>query len=121
MALLLLSTTLLAAEPQVMVTTVSGEAVPALGPCFTTPPPRFEMEGAAGRAVFEIRVRRGRVAIVSTTTIDPRLEPLRSCFERELAAWDWGVRRATIALPLQIAPVPEAPGPAVEPVGPSED
>ena len=105
---MLLLTTALAGDPatplptEPVVTLPEHPAGPPLRQCLTDPSPRE----ASGRIVFELRIRRGKVAVISTATTDPRLEAYRPCFERELVAWDWGVRRATIEVPVEVAPEP---------------
>jgi hypothetical protein len=64
-------------------------------------PSRFE---PAGRVTLLVRIRRHRVSLVTTASADPGLAPFAPCFERELAALAWPVRRDRVELPIVVAP-----------------
>jgi hypothetical protein len=67
-------------------------------------PSRFE---PAGRVTLVVRIRRHRVSLVTTATADPGLAPFAPCFERELAAAAWPVRRDRVEVPILVAPAEE--------------
>src|SRR5687767_2477578 len=57
-----------------------------------------------GRLLLVLRIRRNRVALVTTAAADPAVAPLAPCFERELAAAAWTLRRGRVELPIVVAP-----------------
>lgn len=56
----------------------------------------------AGALVFEIRVRRGKVALATLASADPHVAAFGPCFERELVAWSWPVRRDDLRVTVRI-------------------
>lgn len=51
---------------------------------------------ASGTVVFQVRLRRGNVSLVSVMSADPGTVSYQSCMERVLASYDWPVRRAEL-------------------------
>lgn len=105
----------LAADPEVhvgIITSPSGPlslaSPPVLTPCLPVTSP-IRDPWPTGVATLEVDVRRGKVALVATTTANPSVQPLTACFERELAAYAWPVRRGRFAVPIDVAPAPSAP------------
>lgn len=47
-----------------------------------------------GQLVFQIKIRRGRIAVSSLASADQGLDFLTPCLQRELAAVEWPVKRA---------------------------
>lgn len=73
----------------------------AVSRCLAPAPSRFE---PAGRITLLVRIRRHRVALVTTAEADPGLAPFATCFERELAAVAWPVRRDRVEVPIVVSP-----------------
>ena len=75
-----------------------------LAPCLAQPPVAPLHVEPVGTATIELRLRRGRLALVTRTVADPALQPLTACFERELAAVDWPLRRGKLAVSVTVVP-----------------
>ncbi len=56
----------------------------------------------SGTLIFEVRMRRGRVALVSVVTEEPGLTAYRPCLERVLTEYAWPVRTAKLRVPVAI-------------------
>jgi hypothetical protein len=68
--------------------------------CTTVEPPAVASRPVSGALLLQVRVRRGRVAVVTTVEADPGVAPLGQCFERELVGWGWGARRGRFDVPV---------------------
>jgi hypothetical protein len=69
--------------------------------CLEVTPPAPETSDQVGLAVFEIQIRRDRIALVSEVDSDPEADPLAPCFVREFAGWDLGGRRTALEVPIE--------------------
>lgn len=61
-----------------------------------------ERPDIGGQITLQLRVRRNRVSLVTTTQADPPTRSLGPCFERELAAVVWPVRRGRLEVPITV-------------------
>lgn len=104
----------------VTITSVTTKApIPADGLVLTTctvPHGDPERGVSAGAVVLELQVRRGKVSAATVASADPSVAAFGPCFERELAAWKWPVRRDDVRVTVQVA---SPPGPAVQGASPS--
>jgi len=72
----------------------------SFAPCAATAP--RPAEPGSGTVVFELRLRRGRVSLVSVMSADPTALPYQECLTRVLVDSTWPVRRGTLRLPVQV-------------------
>ncbi|MES2640894.1 MAG: hypothetical protein V4850_15500 [Myxococcota bacterium] len=99
---------------EVSITSVTTKnAIPADGlvltPCMV-PHGDPERGVSAGAVVLELQVRRGKVSAATVSSADDGVAAFGPCFERELAAWKWPVRRDDVRVTVKV------PGPATAPV-----
>jgi hypothetical protein len=66
---------------------------PALAPAETA---------RVGTLVFEVRIQRRKVSLVSLVTADAPVAELGACLQRELAAYAWPVRQGRLQVPVTI-------------------
>ena len=57
--------------------------------CSVPPPPALAGTPPSGVLSFSVVVRRGEVKVVTSAPVDPSLEWLSPCLERELASHEW--------------------------------
>lgn len=55
-----------------------------------------------GQVMLQVRIRRGQVKVVTTTSISSGLEWLSPCLERRLAEWSWPVDKGRVEVPVTI-------------------
>lgn len=55
-----------------------------------------------GALVLQLRLRRGEVALVSTTHVDAAAAPYQPCVERVLASYAWTVRRGDLEVRIKV-------------------
>lgn len=82
----------------------------ALGTCLQAlPPMTIDADQTIDNALLlQVRVRRGRARLVTVAHVNPGLEPMAPCLERELYRIDWGVKKADLEVPVTITPTGEA-------------
>jgi hypothetical protein len=82
----------------------------ALGTCLQSlPPMTLDADQAIDNALLlQVRVRRGRVKLVTVAHVSPGLEPMAPCLERELYRIDWGIKKADLEVPVTIIPAEAA-------------
>ena len=56
-----------------------------------------------GRVLLQIKLRRGKAALVTAAEVAAGLEWLTPCLSRELAAVEWPVRRGTAQIPVHVS------------------
>ncbi|MCB9763680.1 MAG: hypothetical protein H6739_28180 [Alphaproteobacteria bacterium] len=93
-----------------------------LDACLTQPPAAAKgpkvTSWPSGQVVLQVKVRRGAVTVVTTSSTDPGLEWLQPCLERELAEVTWPVQRGELEVPLEVeAATPEDKAELKEPSG----
>jgi hypothetical protein len=90
---------------------VPGE--PRLRRCLDVSPPPLPTNDVTGQLFVQVRVHKGKVALVTTTTADPQRRALPPCFEREVVISENPVRRARREVPIvpadTVAATPEKP------------
>ncbi|MDP2307718.1 MAG: hypothetical protein Q8P18_16965 [Pseudomonadota bacterium] len=110
--LLLLLPSAFAAEPTITLgpvaalpslTTVPTEGL-SVAMCAATPVAPTDPQ--SGTLVFEVRLRRGQVSLVSVMSADSAALPYQPCLERVLADYAWPVRRANLRVPVTVGTVP---------------
>jgi hypothetical protein len=96
-------------KPELRIGPIPGVTTPeptGLRQCFDTPPLPAVTPDTEGQIVLQVRVRKGRLSIVSTLHADQSVQALAPCFEREIAAWSWGPRKGTFKVPVTVGPPP---------------
>ncbi|MFT4974723.1 MAG: hypothetical protein ACI8S6_000606 [Myxococcota bacterium] len=81
-----------------------------LGPCLAalpSPQPAADNLDRDSALTVQIRIRRGRVQLVTVSDLRPDMAPMTPCLERELARVDWGIQRGDLEVPVTVHP-PEA-------------
>ena len=64
-----------------------------------------------GTLVLEVRVRRGKAALVTVASGDPSVTDFAPCFVRELTAYPWPVKHAVLTVPVYVGTVATDPAP----------
>jgi hypothetical protein len=73
---------------------------------------------SAGAVVLELQVRRGKVSAATVSSADDGVAAFGPCFERELAAWKWPVRRDDVRVTVKVASPPSPPVQGASPTAP---
>ncbi len=55
-----------------------------------------------GQVVFQLRFRKGEVAAVTVTHVDPAVDWATPCLKRELAAVRWEIPRGRVEVPVEV-------------------
>ena len=86
---------------------VSQETVPGLDlrVCAAqSPPPRAAPPAETAALTFQVVLRRDRVRAVTLSDVEPGLEWLTPCLERELTSFEWPWRRGKHDVTLEVQP-----------------
>lgn len=79
-----------------------------LAPCVAVAAsaPAQPARATAGAVELRVTLKRGQVRLVTATTVDPGLEWVAPCLERQLAAHAWPLDRGVLKVPITLG----APG-----------
>lgn len=64
-----------------------------------------------GTLVLEVRVRRGKAALVTVASGDPSVADYGPCFVRELTAYPWPVKHGVLTVPVYVGTAATVPAP----------
>ncbi len=56
-----------------------------------------------GQVTVQVRIRRGQVKVVTTTSASSGLEWMTPCLERRLAEWNWSIDKAEFNVPIKVS------------------